>query len=102
MSFLKEEESAIILYLYIQPRSSGAKFSGVHDRELKLSLTAPPVDGKANKALITFLARFFRVNKSAVSLIKGRQSRHKTCRIEGLSGEEAREMISREVPGLKQ
>ncbi len=101
MSFLHEEDSAVILKLYIQPRASDNRFSGLHGGALKLALTAPPIDGKANKALVTFLSRFFRLNKSSVTLIKGRQSRHKTCRLEGLSGENALEIIALEIPAVK-
>lgn len=100
MPFLQEQDSAVILYLYIQTRASVTKFNGIHGQELKLSLTAPPVDGKANKALITFLARFFGVSKASISLIKGKQSRHKVCRIEDLRIEEAGRMIGQKVPGL--
>ncbi|MFO7762088.1 MAG: DUF167 family protein [Thermodesulfobacteriota bacterium] len=101
MPFLGKKESAVILYLYIQPRASGNRFGGIRGQELKLALTAPPVDGKANKALIAFLAPFFRVSKSSISILKGKQSRHKVCLINGLSEEYAREMIARVIPELK-
>ncbi len=97
MPFLQQVDSAVLLNLYIQPRASSNRFSGIHDRELKLTLTAPPVEGKANKALITFLSRFFQVSKSSISLIRGEQSRHKTCRIDGLNAAEAGELIGREI-----
>ncbi|MFP3982076.1 MAG: DUF167 domain-containing protein [Desulfurivibrionaceae bacterium] len=102
MPFLQEQDSALILYLYIQTRASVSKFSGIHGQELKLSLTAPPVNGKANKALLTFLASFFRVSKTSVSLIKGKQSRHKICRIEDLSMEEAERILNQKAPGVIQ
>ena len=49
----------------------------------KVYLTAPPVEGKANKALIEFLAEHFRVRKGQIAIIKGLQSRHKTIIING-------------------
>ncbi len=52
---------------------------------IKVYLTAPPVDGKANKALIEFLAQHFCVKKTQISITKGLQSRHKTISIEKLS-----------------
>lgn len=49
--------------------------------QIKVYLTAPAVDGKANKALINFLAKYFNVKKSAVNIIKGLKSRNKTVSI---------------------
>ncbi len=51
---------------------------------IKVYLTAVPIDGKANKALISFLAQHFVVKKSQITIIKGLQSRHKTINIEKL------------------
>ena len=51
---------------------------------IKIYLTAPPVDGKANKALIEFLAQHFSVRKAQVSITKGLQTRNKTINIEKL------------------
>ena len=54
------------------------------DGVFKIYLTAPAVDGKANKALIKFLSEHFCVKKSAVEIIKGLKSRHKTITINGI------------------
>ncbi|MDE2009673.1 MAG: YggU family protein [Candidatus Omnitrophica bacterium] len=51
------------------------------DGMTKVYLTAPPVDGKANQALIKFLAAHYGVNKSAVTIVKGEKSRHKAIEI---------------------
>lgn len=71
----------VILALYIQPKASKTRFVGMHGDELKLAITAPPVEGKANKAVISFLAKFFSLSKSAVVIQGGHQSRHKQCRL---------------------
>jgi len=55
---------------------------------LAVRLTAPPVEGAANKALTAFLAEAFEVSKSAVSVESGKRSRHKRVRISGLTVEE--------------
>lgn len=62
----------------------GSRKNAFHDENglIKVYLTAPPVDGKANKALINFLARHFGVRKSGVKIIKGLKSRRKTVSIE--------------------
>jgi uncharacterized protein len=71
----------VILALYVQPKASRIRFVGMHGDELKLAITAPPVDGKANKAVISFLAKFFSLSKSDVVIQSGHQSRHKQCRL---------------------
>jgi len=53
-------------------------------KRLKVYLTAPPVDGKANQALLRVLAQYFQVRSSQVAVIKGLKSRIKTVRIEGI------------------
>ena len=68
--------------------------SGQHGDELKLAITAPPVDGKANKAVIAYLAKFFGVTKSAVSITRGLQSRHKQCVVQGVCLQEAQKALA--------
>lgn len=62
---------------------------------MKLAITAPPVDGKANKAVIQFLAKFLGVAKGAIVLRRGRHSRHKQLVVQGLSCVEVREKIGK-------
>ena len=69
------------LKLYIQPKASRDSWAGLHGDELKLAITAPPVDGKANAHLQKVLAKDFAVAKSAVVIEKGQLSRHKTVLI---------------------
>lgn len=74
--------SALLLRLYIQPKASRDDWVGLHGDEIKVAITAPPVDGKANSHLQKFLAKSFHVAKSQISIIKGELGRHKTVRIE--------------------
>ncbi len=76
------------LRVYVQPKASRTGFSGVHDNMLKLSITAPPVNGKANKAVIAFLAKCFGVSKKEITIVSGEKSRKKSCSIGGKSEEE--------------
>jgi hypothetical protein len=69
------------LRLYIQPKASRDDWVGLHGDEIKVAITAPPVDGKANSHLQKFLAKSFAVAKSQVVIEKGEQSRHKTVLI---------------------
>lgn len=71
----------LILQVYLQPRASRDELVGWHERGLKIRLQAPPVDGAANKQLLKFLARLFKVPVSNVSLVQGVSSRQKTLSI---------------------
>lgn len=95
MSFLRQvAENSILLDLYIRPKASKDTICGLHGDELKLAIIAPPVDGKANKAVITYLANFFGVTKSSVSIVNGFQSRHKRCAVQGITLAEADKKLS--------
>lgn len=94
MPYLTEnKEGDAVLSLYIRTKASQNRFCGLHGEELKLAITAPPVEGQANKAVQAFVARFFGVAKAAVILASGQQSRHKRLIIKGIAGAEARRKI---------
>jgi uncharacterized protein (TIGR00251 family) len=82
MSFYRWDGDALILDCHLQPKASNDAFAGLHGERLKIRLTAPPVDGKANAHLLAFLAESFGVAKSQVSLLSGQQSRQKRVRIQ--------------------
>ena len=65
------------LSLYIQPRASRDAWVGVHGDSIKVRITAPPVDGKANKYLVAWLAKQFKVPKKQIQLLRGETGRHK-------------------------
>jgi uncharacterized protein (TIGR00251 family) len=83
--WLREEGDSVVLTLHIQPGAKTTGFAGRHGEAMKIRLAAPPVDGKANAALMKFLADYCAVPKSAVSLLSGQSARAKRVRIEGLS-----------------
>lgn len=70
-------EGDIRIRLFLQPKASQNRLVELHNGELKITITAPPIDGKANANLIKFLAKSFKVAKSNVILEKGELSRHK-------------------------
>ncbi|WP_299020482.1 DUF167 family protein YggU [uncultured Photobacterium sp.] len=72
----------LVIRLYIQPKASRDQIVGLHGDELKIAITAPPVDGKANAHLGKFLSKQFRVAKGQVVIEKGELGRHKQVRIE--------------------
>ncbi|MCU1718639.1 DUF167 family protein [Pseudomonas sp. 5P_3.1_Bac2] len=81
MSFLRRDGDDLILDCHLQPKASRDEFAGLHGERLKIRLSAPPVDGKANTMLQAFLAASFAVAKSQVQLESGLQSRQKRVRI---------------------
>ncbi|MFM2588768.1 DUF167 family protein YggU [Vibrio sp. TBV020] len=72
----------LLLMLYIQPKASRDKIVGQHGEELKIAITAPPVDGKANAHLSKYLAKQFKVAKGLITIEKGELGRHKQVRIQ--------------------
>jgi uncharacterized protein (TIGR00251 family) len=72
-----------ILKVYLQPKSSKNEIVGPYRDGIKVKVTAPPIEGKANESLIRFLAKEFRISPSCIEMIKGHHSRQKTLRILG-------------------
>lgn len=79
----QQDENALLVRIYVQPRASKSQICGIHEGELKLRLAAPPVDGAANEECRVFFAKLCKVPKSAVTLLSGETSRHKRLKIEG-------------------
>jgi hypothetical protein len=75
----------VILELHVQPGAARSEFAGKHGERIKVRLAARAVDGKANAALIEFLAEHFKVPKRSVRIEAGLKSRQKRVVIEGLS-----------------
>jgi hypothetical protein len=75
----------ITLTLHIQPGAKRSEISGLHGDALKIRLAAPPIDGRANEALLKFIAGLFGVPVRQVELKQGGQSRHKVVAITGSS-----------------
>lgn len=71
----------LLLYCHLQPRASTDSFVGPHGERLKVRISAPPVEGRANTQLVNFLAEQFGVPKREVTVIQGDSSRQKTVRI---------------------
>ena len=72
---------AITLDILVQPRASRAKIGPMHDGRLKIAVTAPPVDGEANAAVVELIARRLGIARGDVEVIAGASSRRKTLRI---------------------
>lgn len=79
--FYRWQGDALLLSCHLQPKASADEFVGVHGDRLKIRITAPPVDGKANAHLVAFLAKSFGVTRQAVTIERGDTGRQKTVRI---------------------
>ncbi len=81
MSAVSQTADGLVLRLFIQPKASRDSIIGLHGDELKVAITAPPIDGKANAHLVKYLAKQFKVAKSQVLVEKGELGRHKQVKI---------------------
>ncbi|MFZ7128136.1 MAG: DUF167 domain-containing protein [Desulfobacterales bacterium] len=77
MSVYEEKKDGLIINVFIQPRSSRNQVAGLHGDALKLKITAPPVEGEANRQCLKFLAKALGLPKSALKIAGGDTSRSK-------------------------
>ena len=87
-TFLRETSGGILLSVKLQPRASKNEVGEPLGTELKIKVTAPPVDAAANQALIELLAEKLDCPRGIVELIRGQTSRHKTVMLHGFTAEE--------------
>jgi uncharacterized protein (TIGR00251 family) len=85
---LAAHEGALWLQVKAQPRAKRNEIAGLVGTELKIRITAPPVDSAANEALIEFLAKTLKCPRRAVTLIRGQTSPHKVFRLDGVNLEQ--------------
>ena len=80
--FYQLHEKSLVLSVRVAPNARRSGIEGIwNGTHLKIALTAPPVDGKANEALINFLSEYFALRKSGIELISGQTGRLKTVRL---------------------
>jgi uncharacterized protein len=77
----------------VHPRARKNAISGELGDALKLSLTSPPVDGRANDACVEFISKLLKVARSSVTIAAGQTSRRKVIRVTGLDAEEVRKRL---------
>lgn len=84
----------VTIKVFVAPRSSANKVMGAHNGAIKVALTAPPVEGAANKALVELLAKLLGVPRSTVSIVSGETSRQKTVKVLAISAEDVLEKLT--------
>lgn len=84
---VRETGGAITFSVRVHPRAKKDAISGTLGDALKLSLTSPPVNGRANQACIEFFAKLFKVPRASVTIAAGETSRNKVVRVAGISAD---------------
>ncbi len=90
-TFYTQKTDDLFINVFVKPGSAADKIIGIHSdsniNALKIKLTAPPVEGEANKALIKFLAILLKIGKTRIEIIKGHRSRLKVVRLKDMTKE---------------
>jgi len=89
VKWIRQREDGVDIIVKVVTRSSACKVESTGQDALKIRLTAPPVDGKANSELVAVLAEALGVRRGAVTLVKGARSRSKVIFARGISAKEA-------------
>lgn len=95
MTYLREQAAgeSVSLSIHVQPKASRTRIAGLHGDAVKLCITSPPVDGKANAAVIQFFAKLFKIPRAAVTLASGEASRDKRIILAGISAAQAEAVL---------
>jgi uncharacterized protein (TIGR00251 family) len=91
----REANGAVTFAVKVVPRASKNEIAGIQGDSIKVRLTAPPVKGKANSALIKFLAEKFGVSRAQIEIVSGETSKRKIVQLRGVSVAQAQNKIAR-------
>jgi len=94
MIVVRDSPGGATFEVKVHPRAGKNAITGELGGALKLALTAPPVEGKANEACIEYFANLLKVPRSSVTIASGQNSRRKVIRVTGLSAEEAQKRLT--------
>ena len=92
---IHESADAVTFAINVRPRAKKNAVTGELGDALKISLTSPPVEGRANEACIAFFAEFLNVPRSSVTIAAGESSRNKLIRVSGLSAAQVEAKLRR-------
>ena len=93
MLTFREGDGAVTFSVRVHPRAKKNCITGEMGDALKVSLTAPPVEGRANEACVEFFAKLLKVPRSSVTIASGQSSRNKVIRVVGVSAAEVRSRL---------
>jgi len=89
MVFIKEKGSGIMLHIHVIPKSARNEIVGIHDDALKLKISAPQIEGRANAECIRFISDILSIRKNQISILSGHKSKKKNLMVEGMSVQQA-------------
>ena len=90
---IHESAGAVTFAVKVHPRAKKNAITGELGEALKVALTAPPVEGRANEACVEFFAKLLKVPRSSVSIAAGETTRNKIIRVAGITAEQVREQL---------
>ncbi len=93
--FLIKSADELIIDIYVQPGAKISQIIGIHGERLKIKISSPPVDGKANHEVIEFFSQLLNISRRDISLVSGEKSRNKRVKIIGSS-----EIIKQQIQGI--
>jgi len=93
------DSGVLIINIKVEPRSSRSGITGSYGDGLKVRLTSPPVEGKANKELIEVLAKEFRIRKKDVEILSGEKSKNKIVKLYGVKCNKMK-LTNRQIRGI--
>jgi uncharacterized protein (TIGR00251 family) len=90
---LQESMGGVVFAVKVHPRAKKNAITGELGDALKVSLTSPPIEGRANEACIEFFAKLLKVPRSSVTIASGQTSRNKVIRVLGVTGQHIRDRL---------
>ena len=93
MPLISQRDNAAAFAVKVQPRARKNEIKGEIDGALKVALTAPPIEGRANEACIEFFAKLLKVPRSSITIASGASSRNKVLRIAGVTAQYVRDRL---------
>jgi uncharacterized protein (TIGR00251 family) len=90
---LRDSGGAVAFSVKVNPRAKKNAITGELGDALKVSLTTPPIDGRANEACIEFFAKLLKVPRSSVTIASGQSSRNKVIRVAGITADDVRQRL---------
>jgi uncharacterized protein (TIGR00251 family) len=95
MITIRETQTGVVFEIRVVPRASRCEAAGIQGDALKLRITAPPVEGKANEECVRLLARLLDVKRAQVEILAGRTARTKTVAVAGIRAEAVAKLLLR-------
>jgi uncharacterized protein (TIGR00251 family) len=93
LGVIRDGRDGVRLAVHLVPRASRTEIVGIHGQALRIRVSAPPVAGAANAALVSFVAESLGIRKANLEIVSGTASRHKVLRIVGLTREEVQRWV---------